>query len=121
MFSTRLRFSSANLAIEWGRKVAHKIGFSLVQKSQKPRGGLEYYTMKCDRGGRYVSQSRDLECPKRKHTTTKKCQCPFILTIKESAKSGGFAIIPKVGIHNHHFIKYKEGNRQMACLTPEHK
>lgn len=121
MFATRLRFDTANLAIEWARNVAHSIGFSLVQDSQKHRGGVQYYTMTCDRGGKYRQRSKDPERPTRKHTSTKKCQCPFKLTVRQSAKSSGFGVIPKIGTHNHQLVKYKEGHRQMARLTPDQK
>lgn len=121
LFLTNIVFNTAELAIDWAREVAHSVGFSVVQKRQKTRNGVKNYVIMCDRGGKYKSQSRDPQNPLRKTTSTKKCRCPFQFVIKEDSSHLGFGIIPHIGVHNHRLIKYSEGQRHMARLSPEEK
>ncbi|XP_021743411.1 uncharacterized protein LOC110709498 [Chenopodium quinoa] len=113
-------FPSYDATVEWAKEIARPIGCIFVSSSyKKTTDGRLYRYLACNRGRK--KRPRDLENVIRKDTKTKSVGCPFYIKIYYKKSTDGWRICAKndvTGTHNHPFIVYPEGHRQISGLSP---
>ncbi|KAK2366696.1 protein FAR1-RELATED SEQUENCE [Trifolium repens] len=106
--------------IEWCKKVALNVGFSMViEKSDKGNGDRHkpFFILDCERGVVYKEPKRKL---KREDTATRKCDCPFRLRgYFLTNKQWKLSVVN--GEHNHEMAKNLECHILAGRLKPKEK
>ncbi|XP_021756142.1 uncharacterized protein LOC110721312 [Chenopodium quinoa] len=119
-FQTDTVFPSYDATVQWAKEISRPIGFIFVSSSYKTTtDGRSFRYLACDRGRK--KRPRDLENVIRKDTKTKSVGCPFFIKIYYERSTDGWRICAKndvTGTHNHPFIVYPEGHRQISGLSP---
>ncbi|XP_021748867.1 protein FAR1-RELATED SEQUENCE 5-like [Chenopodium quinoa] len=118
-FQSDTVFPTFDAAVEWAKDISRTIGFLFVSSSYKKiTDGRPYRYLACDRSRK--KRPRDLENVIRKDTKTKSVGCPFYIKIYYERSTDGWRIRAKndvIGTHNHPFIVYPEGHRQISGLS----
>ncbi|CAN1248903.1 PKS-NRPS hybrid synthetase cheA [Linum perenne] len=120
LFTTAEIFESHDNAFGWANAIALEKAFNLVKASKKILMGtdLAYFYVTCDRVRKYRDSKADQGAEKRKHTATKKCECPFMLKINEEMR-GNYLLTVIRGTHNHQPMIYHDGHKRRAAIDDD--
>ena len=79
----------------------------------KRSAGRKYVQLGCDRGGSSVSKSTE----RKRQTTSRRIECPFLISANYSKKTGKWKLKTVVSEHNHQKSLYSSGHSTHRKLT----
>ena len=124
-FATDQIFVTYKEAHSWAKPIALAIGFELVISSIKKPSSIRHTVyFRCNRGERYRGVGRNLSIIARPITCTKYVGCKFLIKAIGNPLIGEWKINVQrgeSGIHNHGFIVYNAGRRQVSGVSPAAK
>ncbi|CAA0833633.1 Unknown protein, partial [Striga hermonthica] len=123
VFDTKKWFYSDEDAINDAKSTTLLNGFDLIISKHTKGGRVKI--LKCKRGEHYKGKNVYINKVVSRRTKKKACGCQFEIKVKQVAETTSWMIHTsqdeKKGFHNHSFVVYPEGHRQVSGIIQSTK